>query len=194
MNFNDALAKALRYSIDTIHTLLNELQTPEYNDHRWGTDKIYPTQGLRGVLADAMDEQGRSVEADLLRTKRQHVMVDENKRVRPARFTDRHIRNLDNAVVDRIREATDGDYTPVHAYGESEEHGHPYVDFNDDIQSYDGMVEGLHIGDMPHILHQYLNNVRLGYGVRGDEDLHHLLRSLRNAPYEEVDTRHSTER
>jgi hypothetical protein len=71
MNFNDALAKALRYSIDTIHTLLNELQTPEYNDHRWGTDKIYPTQGLRGVLADAMDEQGRSVEADLLRTKRQ---------------------------------------------------------------------------------------------------------------------------
>lgn len=57
--------------------LLNELQKPEYAAHMAGLDD--PLQGLRGVAADHMDEQGREEEAKLLRTPGQHVVIHQGR-------------------------------------------------------------------------------------------------------------------
>jgi hypothetical protein len=190
MNFNDALAKALRYSTDTIHTLLTELQKPEYDHHRWGSDDIEPTQGLRGVLADAMDEQGRDTEANLLRTKGQHVLVDENSKVRPAKFNPQRVLDHTYEVADQLYNATGGEYNPIIQIRKSYEHGYPFVDMTS--SEWEG-GEGMHIADVPNELYHHFDNIRKGYNVRGDEDFNYLLRSLRNSPYEDVDTQHHTE-
>lgn len=63
-----------------VNNLLAQLQQPEHNEHRWGLDD--PLSGLRGVAADALDEQGRSDEAKALRTPNQRVFVHDGlKRV-----------------------------------------------------------------------------------------------------------------
>ncbi len=65
----------------TMQALFDQLNLPEQEPHRWGD--THPLTGLRGVLADAMDELGRHDEAELLRTERQPVEVMPTGRVGP---------------------------------------------------------------------------------------------------------------
>lgn len=215
MNFNDALAKALRYSTDTIHTLLTELQKPEYDHHRWGSDDIEPTQGLRGVLADAMDEQGRDTEANLLRTKGQHVLVDGQSKVRPARFTESPLFRAVGELADHIY-ANDSD--AFDGWG-STFHGDADPVNPTDHEDYEPLGPNEHrlwegeYEDFRHSKHHISN---LGYAIadtvndriessgddleedEDDEDrwaeYDRLLNNVSNAPYEEVNTKHHTER
>jgi hypothetical protein len=66
----------------TVHALLQQLGSPEQARHAAGLD--HPLSGLRGVLADAMDETGRSEEAALLRTPGAHVEVRHDGTVKPS--------------------------------------------------------------------------------------------------------------
>jgi uncharacterized protein (TIGR02996 family) len=78
-----------RYSADQndLNNMLGQLMTPEQAGHRAGQDD--PLYGLRGGLADALEENGRGREAALLRTPGQHVIVHEGQVV-PAQL--RHTR------------------------------------------------------------------------------------------------------
>ena len=67
---------------DDAADLLKQLQHPDYAHHMAGLDD--PLGGLRGIAADALDEQGRSEEANLLRTPGTHVEVRPDGTVKPS--------------------------------------------------------------------------------------------------------------
>lgn len=105
--FSEDLSKVL-YTADqsTVENLLGQLARPEHDRTRWGDPD--GDHHLRGVAADALQDNGRDREADHLRSGR-HVMVQDGKVV-PARF------NLDNfvnryaALEDMMDEHTGGDH------------------------------------------------------------------------------------
>lgn len=68
--------RPIRYATNT-QDFLTALQRPEYAAHMAGLDD--PVNGLRGVAADHMDEQGRSEEANYLRTPGLHVVVHQGR-------------------------------------------------------------------------------------------------------------------
>jgi uncharacterized protein (TIGR02996 family) len=82
--FNDHLNEALKYNADqsTVDNLLSQLSSDEHAATRLGSGD----HTLRLVAADALQENGREPEANLLRKQDQHVMVHEGKVV-PARRT-----------------------------------------------------------------------------------------------------------
>jgi uncharacterized protein (TIGR02996 family) len=71
---------------NTIDTLLQQLRDPSNTHHRWGHGD--PLMGVRGILADALDEAGRGEEAGLLRMPNRHVLVTREGQVRPGRMRD----------------------------------------------------------------------------------------------------------
>jgi hypothetical protein len=85
-DFPEKLSRAIRYSMDTVTNLLEQLNHPDHNATRWG----HPDRSdFRGVVADALQDNGRDQEADLLRSGK-HVVVHEGK-VKPGRFTWEHL-------------------------------------------------------------------------------------------------------
>jgi hypothetical protein len=72
-----------------VENLLDQLSSPEHDVTRWGGPSADRT--FRGILADALSENGREPEAELLRNPTQHVVVHEGQ-VRPGRWTLRHLR------------------------------------------------------------------------------------------------------
>lgn len=104
-----------RYSADHIDQMLHDLAQPEYRDHRMGRD--HPLSGLRGVLADAMDERGRHEEAGLLRTPDLHVVprngrvIDAGPHLGAERFSDEafaHLAPINGWVPDADRDGSWG--------------------------------------------------------------------------------------
>lgn len=75
------MSRATMYGADDIRQMLELLQASEYEPHRWGDD--HPLVGLRGVLADAMDDERRTDEAELLRAEGQPIEVMPTGRVGP---------------------------------------------------------------------------------------------------------------
>lgn len=95
--------------------LLNELQKPEYAHHMAGLDD--PLQGLRGVAADHLDEQGRADEAELLRKPDTHVVIHKG-RVLPNFMERQQVRGRDN-YEQFVKPTYDGwinDYEPYHGF------------------------------------------------------------------------------
>ncbi len=214
MNFHDALSAALRYSADTVTNLLTQLQQPEQNEHRWGTDG--GQQGLRHVLADAMDESQRHTEADLLRQQGQHVMVHEG-RVRPAKFTTHRIRRaasqyantIDNHIGYDPLEGVELDTTDSGGYRE-EDFDEPFEPLKKGelrfIRLFDGDLNAhqkVHHSELGNTLADHIKHDADGNEAWDDinelsddeeERLKRQEQALRNAPYEEIDTAHPTER
>ncbi len=67
----------------TVAELLRQLGLPEQLQHRLGRDPAL--HGLRGIIADALQDMGRDREANLLRREGQHVMTLPDGRVVPGR-------------------------------------------------------------------------------------------------------------
>jgi hypothetical protein len=87
------LNRILKYGADhsTVENLLSQLASPEHLHTRLGPDheQSDPERSdhiRRAVTADALQEHNRNSEADLLRDRGQHVMVQGGK-VIPARLT-----------------------------------------------------------------------------------------------------------
>jgi hypothetical protein len=190
MDFNDALNRAIRYGTDSADIMLKELAKPEYNQHRWGDE--YPLNGLRGVLADALQEQDRHTEAELLRTPNQHVVVDGGK-VRAGRFTNANIRHHYQQLADTV----------------ADEFGLRYFDVPHPAESigtsgyYDPIASNPEVEVGPSNLGKALSDhwrTNIDYVRRHRPDTYYdsdlferLHNNLENAPYEEVDSDHPTE-
>lgn len=103
------IKEALRYTTDTVKTLLAELQKPEHNEHRWGTDqskslRLYLADALQDAVANHTDpEQIKSLEtqAELLRNPEQHVVVRDGQ-VRAGRFTDKGVRQAERQALQTV--------------------------------------------------------------------------------------------
>ena len=89
------------------HTLLSQLASPEHQETRWG----WGDHTFRGVLADALDEEGghHPAEGELLREPGRHVVV-HNGHVYPAAFTLGHLGRAVGAVQDHLDAMTGGDH------------------------------------------------------------------------------------
>jgi hypothetical protein len=220
MDFIADLNRVLKYSADTVENLLTQLSHPDHNATRWGQgDHIF-----RGVLADALQENDRHTEADLLRQPDQHVVVQDGK-VRAGRFTDRPVRDAERRVLQHV-EQWSGE--PAHWYPEigwSDESGSPRY-HNPDLWAGEEEPEGNHpygtlevthfdndqSNNHTHHLHysqlgghledqirDYVNNDDYGWNIVDDDDPNEVeyqkrMTELRNAPFEEVDHRHQSEK
>lgn len=225
MNLNDAL----KYTTDTVQTLLKELQKPEHNEHRWGTDQ---SKSLRAYLADALQDavanhtdpaQIKSLEtqAELLRNPEQHVVVQDGQ-VRAGKFTDKHIAARAGQLLDHLGLWPDGQYRQPHLTEIKDESGQLKAWSAKDRRPYghhsvwyfnpvDGpyLWEG-HASELGGHLADHLSevadstfgrNTSLEEAGHSEEDWHRMTtqaadyaESLRNAPYEEVDAQHPSER
>ncbi len=229
------IKEALRYTTDTVKTLLAELQKPEHNEHRWGTDQ---SKSLRLYLADALQDavashtdpaQIKSLEkqAELLRNPEQHVVVRDG-RVRAGKFTDKHITARGEHLVDTIQDWADGQahitgninwedrsHQKPTKWHEDEEldvpedellpYGTQYVQNHNYDEPYNHHLHIQHLGGYlaDHLNEgidgewEYINEMR---GHSPEEIEQHekaidaALHTLRNAPYEEVDAQHPSER
>jgi len=186
MNYHN-LAKALRYSMDTVENLLSQLQANPLA--RFPQEDNNPTNDhtmQRLVTADALQDADREQEANLLRDLKQHVVVKDGrvragKLIEPENFDSpihrartHAVERLYNIIGDRpilgigtIRQRipirlgnTDVQYVPIH-------------EAKDRVADY---LESL----IPQ--HQHTNSFRQA------------LHNLRNTPYEEVDENHPTEK
>jgi hypothetical protein len=189
-DFNADLSRVLRYSSDTVTNLLQQLQQPEQQQHRWGTDG--GQQGLRHVLADALDESGRGTEAELLRTPQQHIVVRDGK-VRAGKFTGSHIGkaayDLDD-LIDRYEQGTpDIGWAPTLGMAKTGTYGINKTGFVDDTDFH-------HLSEAGGVLADAFKNdlIRQHHPALNDYHYERLEDAIRNAPYEEVDTAHPTER
>lgn len=72
--FNAELNRVLRYSMEPVANMVQQLASDSHQHTRWGHPEGDHT--FRLVLADALQEQDRHKEAHLLRTEGQHVLVD----------------------------------------------------------------------------------------------------------------------
>lgn len=212
--FNEALNSVLRYSMDTVENLVSQLATPEHNQNRWGGPEADHT--FRGVVADALRDNDRHTEADLLNDPKQHVVVDGG-RVRAGRFTTDHIQNEAEHAAAWL-----DPYTDWHIW---ENAG---IDHSGDEYSHNdlyGKVRALKNGEVRVVYHtQYPHNYenvhqsQLGnhfadwihriadMGVDWNEvpdadeaeyglpEFDRRMQALRTAPYEEVDPTHPSER
>lgn len=102
-DFIEQLGKVLRFSASEsdVHHLLNEIATNPDHQHT-------PDSAHRLVTADALDEVGRSQEANWLRQRRP-VAVRDGKVV-AQRYTKTHVHNAMFPVCDAINRATDWEY------------------------------------------------------------------------------------
>lgn len=115
-----SLNRILRYSMDTVENLLQQLHTtPEarFPQHPEANPASDEHTMLRHVVADSLDDAGRSSESALLRDNGQHVVVADG-RVRAGRVE----RN-------RIREA----YNKAHFLHDRTDAGLPYMDWQTDF-------------------------------------------------------------
>jgi hypothetical protein len=97
-DFPAKLSRAIRYSMDTVTNLLTQLNHPDHLLTRIG----HPDRSdFRGVVADALQDNGRDSEADLLRSGK-HVVVHEGK-VKPGRWTHRPFEEHRNRLSAAIR-------------------------------------------------------------------------------------------
>ena len=194
-DFHSDMDRVLRYAADDIAALLHALSQPEQGPHRWGHDD--PLSGPRGPLADAMDDAGRTTEAELLRTPHQHVMVVDG-RIRPARLTgaqvDHHLRNY-NAHLRNSLPFGDPNWWNVMEL----EHRPKWYTLED--------AEGNGTYNLSHPAHALGEEVAkflepdIGVHESNEqltpEDAAHareLIGMIRNAPYEEIDGHHPSER
>lgn len=98
----------LRYADEsTVQSLLAQLAAAEHSAHRWGHDDAI--RGLRGIVADALDDVGRGQEAQLLRTQGRHVLVTPEG-VRPGRFSHHPAFGRAVDVLQHLSDLNAGDY------------------------------------------------------------------------------------
>jgi hypothetical protein len=205
-------AQATHYTDpDTINTLMEQLNHPDNNAHRWGLDE--PLHGVRGILADALDENGHEKEAELLRTPGQHV-ITHNDQIVPGRFTDQHTHHATGNLMQHVNDINYDDYAwpELEILHPGEEGRYRAIDF-DDPESYRQPIPNGHARLVHHDmtgselhLHQDVPFNELGGRIasiledhmslydpleasptpEADEELigHHL-HNIRNAPYEE---------
>ena len=110
--FAAGVARLARRPGSTVDILLGQLAAREHELTRWaflGGDHTF-----RGVLADALDEEDRPEEAELLRQHNRHVLVHTpvtpGKRVivLPARFSPERLGNAFRAAQRQVDRMTDG--------------------------------------------------------------------------------------
>lgn len=217
------IKEALRYTTDTVNTLLAELQKPEHNEHRWGADT---SKQLRGYLADALRDAAAGHtdrnqiedlhrQADLLADPKQHVVVRDGA-VRPAKFTDRHILKAVNDLYSLNRRmlppVTGNDEDGIVSFwrhlGETGEH--PYGTFSvvtprgawDDNHTGQYTVPASEVGAIvanDEIRPKFKSGRMRRLWNPEDIELFkgrfaETKKAVANAPYEEVDTEHPSER
>jgi hypothetical protein len=202
-DFIGDLNKALRYSADTVENLLGQLASDAHQKTRWGLPEGDKT--FRGVLADALQDNGRDKEADVLREPDRHVMV-HNGKVVPARFTTEQIDWAFDAVYNYV-DPDEGLFEPVYDH---EVYGPNDVDDPDKVHGKpvrNGHVRVVYrnpMGTPPHLIQdipyhvlgkQYMYDVRnalsVGTGVNpSDPEWRRREAALENAPYEEPDPDH----
>lgn len=184
--------RALHYEADdaTVHHFLTELAKPEHNETRWGTGG---DQTMRSVAADAFSDVGREREGELLRGGG-HVVVHEGK-VKPGRFTHKHVWNAAAETVDHMDgwagydHATRLDSEDVGNQVVNAEHHDPYDipehthypygtfrvhQFSDQHDIYPTHV---HATELPSYLADVYNDdvSRADYGWNTDDDPHDTL-------------------
>jgi hypothetical protein len=224
VNLNDAL----KYTTDTVQTLLKELQKPEHNEHRWGTDQ---SKSLRAYLADALQDavanhtdpaQIKSLEkqAELLRNPEQHVVVQDGQ-VRAGKFRqfgyqrspwDKAHTNLSEAIhastsgeVDPlesvfVRQVHYGDDVPAEGLWEASWYHNPEASHHqaDTVSDGDIGYKRLPVSRMGNFLANFLVGEASEGGhelpTTGDHPVARAYEAMRNAPYEEVDADHPSER
>lgn len=191
MNY-DELNRVLKYGADDVANMLNQLASPEHNQTRWGGEQADHT--FRGVLADALDETGRSKEAGLLRNPNQHVLIHEGS-VRPGRFNWRIVAHRLNTLADEAS-GVYGSPPEDQFYGLYHD-AHP----TDPSKHNVWLTHNPAFGPPDEIPLSQLGKV---FADDAEPDLlrhrdgHHprvelALERLRNSPYEEIDSGHPTE-
>jgi hypothetical protein len=185
MNIHN-LNAALRYSMDTVSNMLEQLAKPEHNHTRWGGENADHT--FRGALADALDEQGRDEEASLLRNPKQSVTVAGRNGVRPVNGLDSG--NF-NAHINAIRKHLETKY-PNGEFA-SVANSLPHVsspslfDGSISLSLRPGLREDVFVGDAGRLMAEEIRNrlsmVGGGNASADDADLHKLIDALPSVPY-----------
>lgn len=189
----DELNRIFRYNTDSINTMLAELQKPEHNQHRWGDDQ--PLNGIRGPLADALEENDRTKEAELLRTPNQHVMVVDGK-VRPAKFNWRRVSQQLNHLSEVGSRVYGGDtndqfYGLYHDEHPSDPSKHLVWIHNNPSS---GPADVVPLNELGNVFADDAERDLLRNRSSHHPDVEKALNDLRTAPYEEVNRDHSSER
>jgi uncharacterized protein (TIGR02996 family) len=183
----------------TIDDMIRQLhEEPQLSAHRWGLDD--PLSGHRGVLADALDESGRSEEAQLLREQGRHLIVSPEGNIEPGRFTTDHIMQAFDPLAMHLMDRSRGNYpeddievrsdeTPVSLPTWQTLHT-PFVPLEP------GQVRVLHTAAVP-LTHTNLHHSELGsYLADYLDDMYRRhdpagplpdTNSVRDAPFEEPD-------
>lgn len=97
-DFHRELNRVLRYSMDTVTNLLDQLASPEQFHTRIGKGDRH----LRLVAADALQDHNRESEANLLRSDG-HIVI-HNGQVKPGRLTLRPLQEYREHVANRLAE------------------------------------------------------------------------------------------
>jgi hypothetical protein len=196
MNY-DNLNAVLKYSHDVVANLTRQLMSPEHATTRRGGPEADHT--FRGVLADAIDESDRphaATESALLRDPEQHVVLDQEGRVRAGRFSIKPI-SAANRFVEHLEANHDCDvcfgmgWEPddVEVTGKFLAHG--------DMADSGCDASPMHIKDFAG---RFETALRKGLAERNQTDILNdpavvsQLDKVKNAPVEEVDTEHQSER
>jgi len=190
---------------DTINNMMGQLNHPDNNPHRWGENE--PLHGVRGPLADALEESGRGQEAALLRQPKQHVILHEG-RIVPGRFTAEHIEN----ALDHIDQNIDqpgvfpelhimnnrmrGNFRPEdmvepEAYRKKIPRNHLRVVTADTSGTEPHYHADVHLSNLGnHLANEVVNSVDMhgdpeDWGDHDWQNYEQMIQRLRNAPYEE---------
>lgn len=167
----------------TIRVLEDQLAHPDNFAHRIGNDD--PLHGVRGILADALDENGREQEAQHLRTPGLHVVQHHHSgQWVPGAFTTRMLGRYHAALEQEMEDpGTDfglWDQSGTLPEGVNVPYGHALVDhpdFNEEIVPMHAL--GPHLAD----LYENEASARQGGGpVRGR--LAGMIENLRHVPFE----------
>lgn len=147
----------------TINALMSQLMelSPEANAHRRGWDEN-PVNGLRGILADALQDEGREDEANLAREKGRHVIA-KGGRLIPGELI---FRTDDGYTFVHMFASEHGDHAGQHVWtnGDMEfpgdANGPENVNNDEDVNSLHGQV--MEVPDPDHPMNKGEENYREG--------------------------------
>ncbi len=187
------LNRVLRYSMDTVTNLLEQLASDAHKETRWG----HGDHTFRKIAADALDEAGRSKEADRLRDSESHIVLLPSRHtgklhVQPARFNYQPVasafRSLHTAVQDATgRDLDDFSYGLYHSPDTSND---AYRRVWLSGAGPDDAPTSVHVSELGKVFADDAEQDLRREGAADHPKVQEALHKLRTATYEEIDHLH----